>query len=93
MEEKIDNVLLIGRKNISSYIRGLNILFSKNKQVFLKARGRNILTAIDVTEAAVNNFLSKEGIKKGKIEISTKELEDKDKRRFVREIEIELLKL
>lgn len=90
-EAKKKNVVYIGRKPVMSYvlavITGLNL--PGVNEVVLKARGRAITTAVDVTEVTKRRFMNDLTI--DKIEIGTEELEQEDGRtRNVSTIEIGL---
>jgi DNA-binding protein len=68
-----DNVVYVGSKAPMNYVLAVITLFNEgNKTVVLKARGRAISTAVDVSELSRNRFLS--DLKVEKIEIGTEEL-------------------
>ena len=55
--EKADNVILIGKKSPTRYALAILTSIKKvNTEVFLKARGRSILTCIDATQILKNRF-------------------------------------
>ena len=58
------------------------------EEVTLKARGRALSHAVDVAEVARRRFL--EGVKVGKIEIGTEEIEEENRTRNVSAMEITL---
>jgi DNA-binding protein len=58
------------------------------EEVTLKARGRALSHAVDVAEVARSRFL--EGVKVGKIEIGTEEIEEENRTRNVSTMEITL---
>lgn len=55
---KSDNVVFVGKKPTMSYVLAVITQFSEgNNEVFVKARGRSISTAIDVVEVTKKKFL------------------------------------
>jgi DNA-binding protein len=55
---KDDNVVFVGKKPTMSYVLAVITQFSEgNSEVFVKARGRSISTAIDVVEVVKKKFL------------------------------------
>lgn len=89
-----DNVIFIGTKPFMNYVTGIVIQFtSKNAQeVMIKARGKFIVRAVDVTEVALKRFLQDQ-IQIKDIRINSEEFrnaEGKDVR--VSTIEIVLVK-
>ena len=72
------NHLIIGNQKFFQYMRSIEYLL-KNKnfpQIILKARGKNILTAINLTEASKKNSLIKNVIYKTNTETFKKEDRD-----------------
>ena len=54
-----DSVILVGSKNVMSYVLACVTLFSKGaKQVTIKARGRLISRAVDVAEITRHRFIT-----------------------------------
>jgi DNA-binding protein len=54
-----DNVVFVGKKPTMSYVLAVITQFSEGaKEVHIKARGRSISRAIDVTEVVRNRFMS-----------------------------------
>ena len=74
-EEKIDDsttdsVILVGNKNVMSYVLACVTLFNKGaEEVVIKARGRLISRAVDVAEITRHRFITDLKIKN--IEIGT----------------------
>jgi DNA-binding protein len=65
-----DSVILVGNKNVMSYVLACVTLFNKGaKEVVIKARGRLISRAVDVAEITRNRFISELAVKS--IEIGT----------------------
>lgn len=65
-----DSVILVGNKNVMSYVLACVTLFNKGaKEVVIKARGRLISRAVDVAEITRNRFISELVVKS--IEIGT----------------------
>ena len=85
------NVVYIGRKPVMSYVLAVITYFNtpNAEDVVLKARGRAITTAVDVSEVTRRRFMEK--IKTTKIEIGTEEVtEESGKARAVSTIDITL---
>jgi DNA-binding protein len=86
-----NNIVYIGSKPVMNYcLAVLSSLQGGNNEVFLKARGRAISTAVDVAEVTKNRFLEDLSVKH--IEIGTEELESEGQKRNVSTISIELKK-
>ena len=65
-----DSVILVGSKNVMSYVLACVTLFNKGaEEVVIKARGRLISRAVDVAEITRHRFMT--DIKVTKIEIDT----------------------
>ncbi|MFW9944457.1 MAG: DNA-binding protein Alba [Promethearchaeota archaeon] len=65
-----DSVILVGNKNVMSYVLACVTLFNKgSSEVVIKARGRLISRAVDVAEITRHRFIS--DLKVKKIEIGT----------------------
>src|SRR4030067_1014009 len=55
---KSDNVIFVGKKPTMSYVLAVITQFSEGQnEVFVKARGRSISTAVDVVEVTRKKFL------------------------------------
>jgi DNA-binding protein len=55
---KDDNVVFVGKKPTMSYVLAVITQFSDGKgEVFVKARGRSISTAVDVVEVVKKKFM------------------------------------
>ncbi len=53
-----ENIVYIGKKPVMTYVLAVLSAFKANpEQVIIKARGRSISTAVDVSEVASNNYL------------------------------------
>ena len=90
-----DNIVYIGEKPFMNYVTGVVTQFkTKNeKEVIVKARGKFISRAVDVTEASIKKFLKEENIKVKDIKISSEEFENKEGKKVnVSTIEIVLVK-
>jgi len=90
---KEQNTIYIGNKPAMNYALAVitNFNQSEAKEVVLKARGRSITTAVDVTEIVRNRFMK--DLKVGKIELGTEEMpprEGENRSRMVSTIEITL---
>jgi len=87
---KDSNTIYVGTKPAIGYVLGVITQFNSSdvKKGTLKARGRAIVTAIDVVEIGRRKFFK--DLKVDKIEIGTEELQREDGTRNVSEIEINL---
>ena len=96
-EEKMsgnDNSIFVGGKPFMNYVTGVVMQFTtKNaNEVIVKARGKFISRAVDVSEVAAKRFLENQvGVKD--IKIDSEEFENKEGKKVnVSTIEITLLK-
>jgi len=87
-----DNVVFIGKKPTMSYVLAVMTQFGEGQtEVHLKARGRAISTAVDVSEIVKNKFVP--GSKLSEINIGTEEIEGENKEKInVSTIELVLKK-
>jgi DNA-binding protein len=91
-ENKDENTIFIGNKPPMSYVIAVVTQFNSNgnNNVFLKARGRAISTAVDTAEIVKNRFMKDITIKD--IQIGTENLTNEEGRTSnVSTIEISLL--
>lgn len=72
------DVILIGKKPIMDYVVACLNAFSRNEEIFIRARGRAISSAVDVAEVLRNRFLKDVAV--SNIEIGTELLESFDGR-------------
>jgi len=74
-----DNSIFIGGKPFMNYVTSVVVQFTTKeaKEVIVKARGKFISRAVDVSEVAVNRFLKDQIEKKG-IEIDSEEFQNKE---------------
>ena len=95
-EERPDtNIIFIGEKPFMNYVTGVVTQFKtkQQKEVIVKARGKFISRAVDVSEVAAKKFLKEENIKVKNISINSEEFENKEGRKVsVSTIEITLEK-
>ncbi|MDP6048299.1 MAG: DNA-binding protein Alba [Candidatus Bathyarchaeota archaeon] len=87
------NTVFIGRKPVLNYVLACLILLkSAEKEVFIKARGRSISTAVGVVEVIKNRFVN--DLKVLDISIGTERLTspDRDQPTNVSSIEIKVMK-
>lgn len=73
-----DNTIYIGKKPTMAYVLAAITQFGNNNEINIKARGRNISTAVDVAEVVRNRFLK--DLKKS-VNIGTEQVTDKEKNR------------
>jgi DNA-binding protein len=77
---KSDNVVFVGKKPTMSYVLAVITQFSEgNSEVFVKARGRSISTAIDVVEVTKKKFMHD---LKSEIETDTEVITDERNQRI-----------
>ena len=93
-ERTDDHVIFIGSKPFMNYVTGVVMQFTTQgaKEVVVKARGKFIARAVDVSEVTAKRFL--EGSVEVKdIKINSEEFENKEGKRVrVSSIEITLVK-
>jgi DNA-binding protein len=85
------NTVFVGRKPVLNYVLAcLTLLKSGESEVFIKARGRSISTAVDVVEVTKNRFVN--DLKIVDISIGTERLTspDRDQPTNVSSIEIKI---
>ena len=95
MSDRKENVIFIGRKDTMNYVMACITVLQQGGQseIILKARGRAISRAVDVSEILKNRFL-KDQVKVKKIDIGTETIESKDRGKFsVSTMEITLEKV
>ena len=75
-----DNVVYIGTKPFMNYVTSVVMQFTtKNRnEVAIKARGKFISRAVDVTEVVKKRFLKDQNIKIKDIKIDSEEFENKE---------------
>ncbi|MFP4403714.1 MAG: DNA-binding protein Alba [Nanoarchaeota archaeon] len=90
-----DNMIYVGNKPFMNYVTSVVMQFTtKNAEsVIIKARGKFISRAVDISEVALKRFL-KDQIKIDNIKIDSEEFENKEGKQVrVSTIEITLAKL
>lgn len=86
------NVVFIGKKPILTYLNATLTLLANEPTVTIKARGRSIVTAVDVSQMIVKR-MSAMGYKVSGVRIFSERLESKDgKERNVSTIEVDVSK-
>ncbi len=94
-EKKDENVVFIGMKPFMNYVTSVVMQFTtKNRsEVIIKARGKHINRAVDVTEVIRKKFLKDKEIRIKNITIDSEEMENKEGKKInVSLIEITLVK-
>ncbi len=88
VEPQSTNVILIGKKPVMNYVLAALRLFENEgaREVVIRARGRNICTAVDTVETLKNLFIKDLVIKEIKIDSEVLERDGKKKRVSVIEI-------
>lgn len=77
MNEEEQNVIYVGNKPAVKYAAAVAAEFENGaNEVFIKARGRAISTAVDAAQISINRFLT--GIEVKNVEISTEEIENRN---------------
>ncbi len=74
--EKSDNAVYIGKRPTMNYVMAAMVILNKGTNCVIKARGRRISHAVDVSEILINKFFP--GAKYEDIRISTEVLENDD---------------
>lgn len=91
MVEKGDNVILVGKKPPMAYVLAAITQFSDGQnEVHLRARGRCISNAVDVSQIIKNKFIK--DVKITNVEIGTETIESEGKQMNVSTIDITLKK-
>jgi len=73
-----ENEIFVGKKPIMNYVNSaMAALLDNNEEVHIKARGRSISSAVDVSQVLKNRFVKDVKIK---VELGTEEIEGRDKR-------------
>jgi len=86
------NIVFIGKKPILTYLNATLTLLANEPTVTIKARGRSIITAVDVSQMIVKR-MNAMGYTVSGIRIFSERLESKDgKERNVSTIEIDVSK-
>lgn len=91
---KDDHIVFIGPKPFMNYVTGVVMQFTTQgaKELVIKARGKFISKAVDVSEVAVKRFLENQ-IKPSDIKVDSEEFTNKEGRQVrVSTIEITLKK-
>ncbi len=84
------NIVFIGKKPILTYLNATLTLLANEPTVTIKARGRSIVTAVDVSQMIVKR-MSAMGYKVSGVRIFSERLESKDgKERNVSTIEVDV---
>lgn len=94
-KNKDENVIYISDKPFMNYVTGVVMQFmTKNsKEVIIKARGKFISRAADVSEVVKNKFLKEQNLKTKEIKIDSEEFTNKEGKKVnVSSIEITLAK-
>ena len=94
-EKKDENIVFIGNKPFMNYVTGVVMQFTTKgrDEVIVKARGKFISRAVDVSEVASKKFLKESNVQVKHIKIDSEEFENKEGRKVnVSIIEITLHK-
>ena len=93
-DKKEDNIIFIGDKKFIQYVRTIDFLFKNRnlKNVILKARGKNILMAINLAEACKKGFIRDLRIEIKDMKTDTESFKKEDEEFSVSSIEIELIR-
>ena len=83
VEPQSTNVILIGKKPVMNYVLAALRLFEQEgaEEIIIRARGRNICTAVDAVESLKNLFIKDLQIKNIKIDSEVLERPDGRKKR------------
>jgi len=86
------NIIFIGKKPILTYLNATLTLLANEPVVTIKARGRSIITAVDVSQMIVKR-MNAMGYKVSNVRIFSERLQSKDgKERNVSTIEVDVSK-
>jgi len=86
------NIIFIGKKPILTYLNATLTLLANEPTVTIKARGRSIVTAVDVSQMIVKR-MNAMGYRVSGVRIFSERLESKDgKERNVSTIEVDVSK-
>ena len=86
-----NNVVIVGRKPVFSYITACITLFNQGvDEIILRARGKSISNCVDTVEKLRQSFSPNIAIKK--ISIWSEEFEVEGKRRYISYMEIRIKK-
>jgi len=74
---RVDGIIYVGKKGVMSYVWAVVTQFNNGSpEVKVKARGRSISKAVDVSQIVKNRFIQNAVIRK--IDLSTEELQSED---------------
>jgi len=89
MESSAGNVILVGRKPVMNYVMAATLILQSGGDLVLRARGRAISRAVDVSQIIINRFAKDYEVKS--VSIGTEEMTDQEGRiRSISTIEIVL---
>jgi archaea-specific DNA-binding protein len=93
-EERPDNIIFIGGKPFMNYVTSVAMQFNtKNSpEVVIRARGKFISKAVDVSEVIRRRFLKEQNLKIKDIQIGSEEFMKEGKKTNVSTIDITLIK-
>ncbi|MBU0957905.1 MAG: DNA-binding protein Alba [Nanoarchaeota archaeon] len=82
--DKNENSVFIGNKPFMNYVTGVVMQFTTKgyKEVFIKARGKFISRAVDVSEVATKRFLKEHNVSVRDIKIDSEDFENKEGKRI-----------
>jgi DNA-binding protein len=52
-----DNIIYVGKKDLMAYVLAVTTQAGMNDEIKIKARGRSINKAVDVSQISINRFL------------------------------------
>ncbi len=80
MDNSEDNVIFIGGKPFMNYVTGVIMQFTSKgaKDVTVKARGKFISKAVDVSEVCTKRYLKDQNITVEDIKINSEEFQNKE---------------
>ena len=88
-----DNEIFVGKKDFMAYIRSISFLSQKHDRLIVRARGKSISRAVDLSLAYVDRFSKDKAMSIDSVEISSESFKNKeDKDTNVSSIKIELVK-
>jgi len=57
MAEQVDNTVFVSKKEVVKYVLAVATQATKNDKIIIKARGRDISKAVDISQMAINRQL------------------------------------
>lgn len=90
-----ENEILVGQKPFINYIRSMEVLLKKKNlnQIVIRARGKNISKAVDLSEAGKNKFFEDLGLEISSVKTGTVKFKKQDAERGEIELSVSTIEL